>query len=95
MNGPILMRALPCGLFGALAGAAYVASLDWNVRLYADRGAAWSALVAHLIRLVVIGAAFTLCAHQGALPLLSSLAGFQIVRTAAVNQQRRTLERNS
>ena len=55
----------------------------------------WSALLAHLMRLVVIGAAFTLCARQGALPLLSSLAGFQIVRTVAVNQQRRALERNS
>lgn len=95
MNGPILMRALPYSMFGALIGAAYVGSLGWNVRLYADRGAAWSALLAHLMRLVMIGAAFTLCARQGALPLLSSLAGFQIVRTGAVNQQRRALERNS
>jgi F1F0 ATPase subunit 2 len=95
MNRPILMQVLPYTMFGALIGVAYLGLLGWNVRLYADRGAAWSAMIVHLMRLVVIGAAFTLCARQGALPLLSSLAGFQIVRTVAVNQRSRALERNS
>jgi hypothetical protein len=40
----------------------------------------------------VVAASFTLCAFEGALPLLSSLAGFQLIRTVAVNRHGRALE---
>ena len=70
----ILVRVLPYSVLGALLGVAYFSALGWNVRLYVDYGAGWSAMFVHLMRLLVIGAAFTLCARQGALPLLSSLS---------------------
>lgn len=91
----ILVRDLPYGVLGALLAVVYFSALGWNVHLYVDNGAGWSALLVHLARLLAIGAAFTLCARQGALPLLSSVVGFQLMRTAAVNQQRRALERES
>ncbi len=56
-------------------------------------GPGWSALLLHLARLLVIGAVFTLCARQGASSLLSSVVGFELMRTIAVNQQRLALER--
>ncbi|MFZ0887054.1 MAG: ATP synthase subunit I [Candidatus Binataceae bacterium] len=94
MMGPIVLRGLPYCALGVLLGIAYFAALGWNVRLYVGAGSGWSALLVHLLRLLVAGAAFTLCARQGAFPLLSSMAGFQMMRTAAVNQQSRALERN-
>jgi hypothetical protein len=91
----ILGRVLPYGVLGALVAVAYLSALAWNVSVYVDYEFGWSAVLIHSLRLLAIGAAFTLCARQGALPLLSSVVGFQIVRTAAVNQQRRALERKS
>jgi hypothetical protein len=78
-----------------LIAVAYLLALGWNVRVYVDNGFGWSAVLIHTLRLLAIGAAFTLCARQGAVALLSSVAGFQMMRTAAVNQQRRALERKS
>jgi F1F0 ATPase subunit 2 len=91
----ILVRVLLYSALGALLGAACFSALGWNVRLYVDHGAGWSAMFVHLIRLLVIGAAFTLCARRGALPLLSNLIGFQMIRTAAVNKQRLAIGRNA
>jgi len=95
MIDPILGRVFPYSALGALLGIAFFSALDWNVRLYVDDGGGWSALFVHLMRLLVIGAAFTLCARRGALPLLSSLAGFQMMRTAAVNKHRIAIGRNA
>jgi F1F0 ATPase subunit 2 len=89
-----LGRVLPYSVLGALLAVAYFSALGWNVRLYVDCGSGWIAVLIHSLRLLATGAAFTLCAHQGALPLLSSVVGFQMMRTAAVSQQRRALERN-
>lgn len=95
MSDLSVLRVLPYTVLGALLGFAYFAALGWNVRLYAGQGAVWSALLVHLLRLCAIGGAFTLCARQGALPLLSSVVGFQVARTAAVSQKGRALERES
>ncbi len=89
----ILVRVLPYAALGALLAVAYFSALGWNVRLYVDYGAGWSALLVHIMRLLLIGAAFTLCARLGAFPLLSSVVGFQMMRMAAVNRERRVLER--
>ncbi len=91
----VLMRVLPYCLLGALLAVGYFSALGWNVRLYAGHGTSWSALLVHAVRVFVVGGSFTLCANQGAVPVLSSFAGFQIVRAAAVNQQRRAFERIS
>jgi F1F0 ATPase subunit 2 len=90
-----LGRVLPYSVLGALLAVAYFSALGWNVRIYVDYGFGWSAVLIHSLRLLAISAAFTLCARQGALPLVSSVVGFQVMRTAAVNQQRRALERKS
>jgi F1F0 ATPase subunit 2 len=91
----ILVRVLPYSVLGALLAVVYFSALAWNVSVYVDYGFGWTAVLIHSLRLLAVCAAFTLCAHQGAVPLLSSLVGFQIMRTAAVNQQRRALERKS
>jgi F1F0 ATPase subunit 2 len=89
----VVLRILAFLALGALLASAYLAALGLNVRLYLDSGAAWIALLVHTMRLLAIAAILFLCARQGALPLLSSLVGFQIVRTAAVNQLSPGLER--
>lgn len=88
----IFIRALPYGALGALIGIAYVGALAWNVRLYVGHGVEWGVLLVHLLRLLTVAAAFTLCARQGALPLLSTLVGFLVTRTLTVNQKRRLFE---
>lgn len=93
MTNPILMRMSVYGMMGALLGVVYFSALGWNVRLYVDAGTRWTGPLVHLGRALVIGAAFTLCARNGALPLLSSVAGFQIIRMVVVNQRKRALER--
>ncbi len=94
MIGVVVLRIVPYAAFGALVGAAYFAALGWNVRLYAGHGAGWKALLLHLSRLAVAVAAFTLCARQGAAPLIASFAGFLVIRTISVNRYRLALERN-
>jgi len=90
-----LVRILLYSVLGALLAVAYFSALGWNVSIYVDYGFGWSAVLIHSLRLLAIGGAFTLCARQGALSLLSSVVGFQMMRTAAVKQQRRALERKS
>ncbi len=85
MTGSIALQLVVFVTMGALLGFAYLAALGLNVRLY--RGAAWLALLAHAMRVLGIVAAFTLCAHRGALALISSFAGFHLMRTVALNRQ--------
>ncbi len=90
----VVLRMVPYAALGALVGAAYFAALGWNVRLYAGHGAGSKALLLHLSRLAVAVAAFTLCARQGAVPLLASFAGFLAIRTISVNRYRLAVERD-
>jgi len=90
----VVLRIVHYAALGASVGAVYFAALGWNVRLYARHGAGWKALLLHLSRLATAVAAFTLCARQGATPLLASFAGFLAIRTISVNHYRLALERN-
>ncbi|MFZ2063741.1 MAG: ATP synthase subunit I [Candidatus Binatus sp.] len=90
----IVSRIVPYAVIGASIGVAYFAALGWNVRLYADNGAGPSSLLLHLARIVVAVAAFTLCAKQGAMPLLACFAGFLAIRTISVNRNRLALAKN-
>jgi F1F0 ATPase subunit 2 len=94
MIGVVVLRIVPYAALGASIGVAYFAALGWNVRLYAGHGAGWKALLLHLSRLAVAVAAFTLCARQGAVPVLASFAGFVLIRMISVNHYRLALERN-
>ena len=71
---------------GALVGAGYFSALRWNVELYVRGRFAGKAVFAHLVRLLMIAGAFTLCARQGAPALIASLIGFQLARVLVVNK---------
>jgi F1F0 ATPase subunit 2 len=71
---------------GAVLGAGYFAALRWNVQIYFDRGSGWNLVLLHFSRLVLAIAVFTLCAKQGAAPLLASLAGFLAIRTISLQR---------
>jgi F1F0 ATPase subunit 2 len=73
---------------------AYFAALAWNVRLYTGHGVGRNALLLHLSRFAVAVAAFTLCARQGAAPMLASFGGFLAIRAISVNHYRLTLQGN-
>jgi len=94
MIGAVGLRIVPYAAIGALIGAAYFAALRWNVRLYVGHRARWKTLPLHLSRLGVAVAAFTLCARQGATPLLASFAGFLAVRMISVNRYGLVAEKN-
>lgn len=91
MRDLTFLRVLPYCALGVLLGVAYLYALALNVRLYVGSGRGWSAPFLHLTRLLVIAAVFTLCARRGASSLLSSMVGFELIRTVAVNQQRPAL----
>jgi hypothetical protein len=80
---------------GALLGFTYFAALGLNVCFYLGHGAGWVAPLVHTMRLLAIAAAFTLCARQGALALLSSVIGFHVIRAVAINRQIQRLEEKS
>lgn len=87
MSDSILLKVLTYGILGIVLCAAYFYALQWNIRLYCERGPVWKALLVHLLRLVGIGAAFTVCARQGAVPLLSGFGGFVTIRTVTLHRQ--------
>ena len=81
------LRMASYAALGAGLGAAYFAALGWNVRLYFDRQSGWNPVLLHFSRLGFAVAAFTLCARQGALPLLATFAGFLAMRTVSLTQR--------
>jgi hypothetical protein len=81
----VMLRILTFTVLGALLAAAYVAALALNVRLYTNSATWWLGLVIHAARLFAIVAAFTIFAGQSALALVSSLLGFQMIRTVVIN----------
>jgi len=93
MMGLMAVQITAFATLGALLGFVYLAALGLNVRLYLEAGAGWLALLVHTTRLLATCVALALCARQGALALLSSVAGFQIVKTIAINQ--RTIQHES
>jgi F1F0 ATPase subunit 2 len=82
----IVLRLAAFVTLGALLGFSYLTALGLNVRLYLESGTAWLALLVHAVRVLVTVAAFALCAHRGALDLISSVAGFHVMRTVAIHR---------
>jgi F1F0 ATPase subunit 2 len=70
-------------LLGLVLGLVYFCALGWNVRLYLHGSGAPLALSFHVLRILGTAALFVPIARTGALPLLSSLAGFQLTRIFA------------
>jgi len=87
MMAPIGLRLTAFFTFGAILGYAYLAALALNVRLYLASEAGWTSLAAHVVRVLAIIAAFTLCAHRGAPALISSVAGFYVMRIVTISRQ--------
>ena len=82
-----LVQITAFATLGALLAFAYLGALGYNIRLYLEAGTGWLALLVHMTRLLATGVTLTLCARQGALALLSSIAGFQVMKTFAINQR--------
>lgn len=78
-----LFRLGGCTAVGALLGAANLAALCVNTRLYLSRPLA-AALPLHLARLAVVTAMLVLLARQGAGPLLAAGLGLLAVRPLAI-----------
>jgi hypothetical protein len=95
MTDPAVVGILLYGALGALLGIAFFSALDWNALLYVSRDAGWKAPLVHITRLLMTGAIFTLAARQGAMPLLSTLVGFQMIRIGAVSRHRTAIGKNS
>lgn len=71
---------------GLLCGTGYVAGLRANVRAYLGGGPPLRTAALHLLRLVLVGAAFTAAAAMAGLAgLLGLLAGFLVARTAMLH----------
>ena len=68
---------------GTVLGAAYLSALAWNVHLYCA-GSTALALVLHVLRFLGTAAILVALARSGAAPLLSSFAGFQLIRIFAL-----------
>jgi F1F0 ATPase subunit 2 len=86
MSASIPLNVTAYGMLGIALGAAYFAALRLNVRLYCDGVSVWKTLLVHLLRIVAVGSAFTACARHGALPLLSGLGGFLVMRTVSLRR---------
>jgi len=95
MTGAIGWRIVPYAALGSLIGAGYFAALAWNVRLYVSHGGGLKALLLHLSRLAVAVVALTLCARQGAAPMIASFVGFMAIRMISVSHYGLATERNT
>jgi hypothetical protein len=86
MSDSVPLTVIAYGMLGITLCAVHFSALRWSVSLYCDGAPIWKALLAHTLRLAGIGAAFTVCARQGALPLLSSFGAFVATRTISLYQ---------
>jgi hypothetical protein len=80
------LRLFAFVVLGALLGFTYLGALRLNVRLYLGPGVAWIALLTHAMRALAIVATLTFCARRGGLALVSSVAGFHVMRTVTINR---------
>jgi hypothetical protein len=71
-------------VLGGVLGAAWIAALAWNVELYCGKSSVAWAVIVHLVRFVAIIAALVPIARAGAVPLVLTLAAFELTRLAAV-----------
>ena len=72
---------------GGLFGYTYLAALGLNVQMYLGSSPGWHGLLLHALRMTAIIVAFALCAHIGAMALISSVTGFHLIRALAINRQ--------
>ena len=93
MTGAIGLRMGSYAALGVLIGAGYFAALAWNVRLYVGGADGLHALLIHLLRFAVAVAAFSLCARQGAGPMIACFMGFFAIRTITINRYGLAAER--
>jgi hypothetical protein len=80
---PSVQAVASYAAFGLIVGLGYFASLRLNVDLYIDRGPGWLPMLMHGLRIAAVTAFFAWLASLGALPILSSFAGFLAGRMVA------------
>jgi len=84
MSATSLVAASLYLALGIALGYAHFRSLRWNLKLYTQHSPTWLSAGTHVLRLLLIAAAFVLVARQGALPLLACLAGLLIARSGLI-----------
>jgi len=84
----ILPQALAWLAAGAAMGAAFLYLVARSVAAIRRPGARGAAAGFLVLRMALAVAVFTLAARQGALPLVSALAGFLVARTVAIRRMR-------
>jgi N-ATPase, AtpR subunit len=72
---------------GAVQGAGYLSALAWNIDLYCRGSRPRFALLIHVLRFLGGGVAFVAIARMGAVPLLSALVGFHLMRILALRMK--------
>ena len=75
-------------LAGTMLGFAHFLTLKWNTGLYLEGGVA-KAIVLHILRMIVLAAAFIILAKLGAAALLSGLAGLLLARAIVMRREKR------
>ena len=83
MTEPSVQAVAFYAAFGLIVGLGYFVALRHNVDLYIDRGPGWLPVLMHGLRIAAAIALFAWLASLGALPILSSLAGFLAGRMVA------------
>jgi len=86
MMKPLYLYIPLYATLGALLSVAYFNALALNVRLYLSGRSGWMAMLLHLLRILGALATLVICARQGALQLLSSVAGFELTRRVMLSR---------
>lgn len=86
------LKLLVCLILGAVFGVVFFSALERNVRLYCRNSATGLALLIHMARFLGMILVFVAFAKLGAAPLLSALAGFQLVRVFTVSSRALALQ---
>lgn len=80
MNAVSVEDIILYGSLGAVLAGAYLLALRVNVRLYLEGHRLWQGIALHVGRLALVGGGLVLAALQGAVPLVSAVVGFSLVR---------------
>ena len=86
MTTALILAAAFAG--GAVAAGLYYAVLMWNVRALVSDHAIVPVMLAPVLRMAIVIAAFGLAVTQGMASLLVCLAGFLVVRMAVLRRMR-------
>lgn len=89
MTPSLVLHAALFALVGLALGLAHFVGLRETTRLYLADGARARSIAIHVARMIATAAIFVWIAQRGAVPLLSTFAGFLAARMITVARARR------